>query len=69
MQMRRTEMIAERKLMSTLATGERQNPTKNPTEKFREMWPSAMIGCGVALSLAWTCFLAYELFSLIESVL
>jgi hypothetical protein len=39
--------------------------TAAPPALFQRIWPSAALGCGLALSAAWAILLGYELVTLI----
>ena len=44
-------------------------PAPEPEPVIRRIWPSAIIAVGLGLTVAWTCLLAYGLFSLLKFTL
>jgi len=44
------------------------NPAIRPS-RFRRVWPSALIGLGLTLSMAWVAFIGYGIVALVARAL
>jgi len=59
-----TESASESHDEAALTTDLPAAPAREPL--FRRIWPQAMIVLGLGLTMAWICFLGYEVVKLIE---